>query len=259
MSGGARSSGDPSAKQRFLTELKRLRERCADLERKQDEPIAIVGVACRFPAAVDLDAYWRLLHRGKDAISEVPPERWDVDALFDSDPDAPGKTYARWGGFLEGVDRFDPLFFGISPHEAAGMDPQQRLLLEVSWEAIENAGVPATGLMNSATGVFIGISTNDYQQLQARGGLSQINAYMGTGINSSVASGRIAYLWGLQGPTVSLDTACSSSLVALHLACQSLRGGECDQALAGGGKPDPLAGVHHRFFQGPHALARWPL
>jgi acyl transferase domain-containing protein/acyl carrier protein len=234
MSGGARSSGDPSAKQRFLTELKRLRERCADLERKQDEPIAIVGVACRFPAAVDLDAYWRLLHRGKDAISEVPPERWDVDALFDSDPDAPGKTYARWGGFLEGVDRFDPLFFGISPHEAAGMDPQQRLLLEVSWEAIENAGVPATGLMNSATGVFIGISTNDYQQLQARGGLSQINAYMGTGINSSVASGRIAYLWGLQGPTVSLDTACSSSLVALHLACQSLRGGECDQALAGG-------------------------
>ena len=193
-------------------------------------------MGCRFPGgAVTPEKFWELLHDGVDAISEVPADRWDIDAFYDPDPEAPGKMQTRWGGFLRDVDRFDPQFFGISPREAASMDPQQRLLLEVSWEALEQAGQAPDSLAGSKTGVFVGISANDYVQLQVRAGeMGQLSAYSGTGSALSVAAGRLSYVLGLQGPSLSVDTACSSSLVAVHLACQSLRAGECGLALAGG-------------------------
>ncbi|WP_175728903.1 non-ribosomal peptide synthetase/type I polyketide synthase [Burkholderia ambifaria] len=200
------------------------------------EPIAIVGMSCRFPgAAHDLDAYWRLLNDGVDAISEVPRERWDVDAYYDPDPEAPGRMYCRFGGFLEDVDQFDPAFFRITPREAAAMDPQQRLLLEVSHEALEHAGIPVDSLKGSRTGVFVGITTNDYANLQLRnGGGSGIDGYFFTGNPLNTAAGRISYGLGVQGPSMAIDTACSSSLTAIHTASQNLRSGECDLAIAGG-------------------------
>ncbi|UOB60662.1 amino acid adenylation domain-containing protein [Burkholderia pyrrocinia] len=200
------------------------------------EPIAIVGMSCRFPgAAHDLDAYWRLLNDGVDAISEVPRERWDVDAYYDPDPEAPGRMVCRFGGFLDDVDQFDPAFFRITPREAAAMDPQQRLLLEVSHEALEHAGIPVDSLKGSRTGVFVGITTNDYANLQLRnGGGSGIDGYFFTGNPLNTAAGRISYGLGLQGPSMAIDTACSSSLTAIHTASQNLRSGECDLAIAGG-------------------------
>ncbi|MDR6499786.1 amino acid adenylation domain-containing protein [Burkholderia ambifaria] len=200
------------------------------------EPIAIVGMSCRFPgAAHDLDAYWRLLNDGVDAISEVPRERWDVDAYYDPDPEAPGRMYCRFGGFLDDVDQFDPAFFRITPREAAAMDPQQRLLLEVSHEALEHAGIPVDSLKGSRTGVFVGITTNDYANLQLRnGGGSGIDGYFFTGNPLNTAAGRISYGLGVQGPSMAIDTACSSSLTAIHTASQNLRAGECDLAIAGG-------------------------
>ncbi|MEE8522653.1 MAG: SDR family NAD(P)-dependent oxidoreductase, partial [Thermoanaerobaculia bacterium] len=200
------------------------------------EPIAIVGLGCRFPGgADDPEAFWRLLHEGMDAISEVPRERWDVDAYYDPDPEAPGKMSTRYGGFLDRIDRFDPHFFGIAPREAVSMDPQHRLLLEVSWEALEHAGIAPSGLAATRTGVFVGICGNDYSQLSIRhGDPARLVAYDGTGGALSAAAGRLSYLLGLRGPSLAVDTACSSSLVALHLACQSLHAGECDLALAGG-------------------------
>ncbi|WP_126285906.1 non-ribosomal peptide synthetase/type I polyketide synthase [Burkholderia stagnalis] len=200
------------------------------------EPIAIVGMSCRFPgAAHDLDAYWQLLNDGVDAISEVPRERWDVDAYYDPDPEAPGRMYCRFGGFLDGVDQFDPAFFRITPREAAAMDPQQRLLLEVSHEALEHAGIPVDSLKGSRTGVFVGITTNDYANLQLRnGGDSGIDGYFFTGNPLNTAAGRISYGLGVQGPSMAIDTACSSSLTAIHTASQNLRSGECDLAIAGG-------------------------
>jgi len=199
------------------------------------EPIAVVGLGCRFPGeASDPESFWRLLRDGVDAITEVPPDRWDVDAYYDPDPDAPGKMYTRHGGFVRDIGRFDAPFFGISPREAAGMDPQQRLLLEVGWEALEHAGMAPERLMGSRTGVFVGISSADYAQLHLRRGDPAVDAYFGTGNALSVAAGRLSYILGLQGPSLSVDTACSSSLVAVHLACQSLRSGECGLALAGG-------------------------
>jgi acyl transferase domain-containing protein/aryl carrier-like protein len=205
------------------------------LEQRSSEPIAVTGIGCRFPGgANDSDSFWRLLIEGRDAISQVPPERWDIDALYDADPDAPGKMSTRWGGFLGGVDQFDPEFFGISPREAIGMDPQQRLLLEVVWEALENAAQNPDGLAGSQTGVFVGLCNSDYYLMQFEGGRGILDAYVATGNAHSVASGRISYILGLQGPSVSVDTGCSASLVAVHLACQSLRAGECRMALAGG-------------------------
>ncbi len=205
--------------------------------RRQDssEPIAIVGMACRIPGgANDPRAYWELLREGRSGIREVPRERWSIDDVYDPDPNAPGKMYTRSGGFLEGaeIDKFDAQFFGISPREAISMDPQQRLLLECAWEALEHAGEPALDLVGSRTGVFVGISSNDYGQRQAASAL--VDPYSGTGNAASVAAGRVAYVFGFQGPTLSLDTSCSSSLVSIHLACQSLRSGEADLALAGG-------------------------
>ncbi|WP_269749936.1 type I polyketide synthase [Polyangium fumosum] len=199
-----------------------------------EEPIAIVGIGCRYPGGVkDLDSFWRLLDEGVDAIGEVPKERWDIDAYYDPDPDAPGKMTTRWGGFLDGVDGFDPGFFEISPREAASIDPQQRLLLEVSWEALERAGQTPSRLLGSDTGVYMGICSNEYQTMA----LSQpeaIDAYSLLGTAHSTTVGRLSYWLGLKGPNVPVDTACSSSLVAVHLACQALRAGECSMALAGG-------------------------
>ena len=168
-----------------------------------------------------------------DAITEVPAERFDLHAFYDPDPAAPGKMNTRWGGFLEQVDQFDPHFFGISPREAARMDPQQRLLLEVAWEALEDAGQAAERLAGTQTGVFIGISNNDYGRIQF-GDPHRIDAYAGTGNALSIAANRISYLFDLRGPSMAIDTACSSSLVAVHLACRSLWNGESNLALAGG-------------------------
>jgi acyl transferase domain-containing protein len=235
MSSDRDQTSELSPLKRALFAVKDLRARLDAVERARTEPIAVVGMACRFPGAPDLDSFWRLLDEGIDAIGDVPPDRWDVDAFYDPDPDAPGKTYARQGGFLKDVDRFDAGFFGIAPREVVSMDPQQRVLLEVTWEALENAGVPPTALAGTRTGVFVGMGTNDYAQLTIQNDdPNQIDAYMGTGGASCVAAGRISYILGLHGPTMAIDTACSSSLVAVDLAVQQLRAGRCAVAIAGG-------------------------
>lgn len=197
------------------------------------DPIAVVGIGCRFPGADGPEAYWRLLRDGVDAITEVPWDRWDVDAYYDPKPGTPGKMYTRRGGFLSQVDRFDALFFRIMPKEAVQIDPQQRLLMEVAWEALEYGGLAAANLSGSSTAVFVGISTSDYHDLQINRPSAQ-EAYFGTGNAFSIAANRISYLLDLRGPSEAIDTACSSSLVAVHRACQSLNAGESDLALAGG-------------------------
>jgi acyl transferase domain-containing protein/NADPH:quinone reductase-like Zn-dependent oxidoreductase/NADP-dependent 3-hydroxy acid dehydrogenase YdfG/acyl carrier protein/surfactin synthase thioesterase subunit len=196
------------------------------------EPIAVVGLSCRFPGAPNAEAYWRLLRDGVDAISEVPPERWSIDALYDRDAAAPGKMSTRWGGFLAAVDQFDAAFFGISPREAARMDPQQRLMLELSWEALENARIAPKGLRGSPTGVFFGAMWMEYGRLLAAP--TSISQHTATGLDLSIISGRVSYSLGLRGPSLTVNTACSSSLVAVHLAKQSLLDGESRVALAGG-------------------------
>lgn len=197
------------------------------------EPVAIIGLSCRFPGASNPEAFWQLLRNGADAITEVPSERFDLRTFYDPNRAAPGKMNTRWGGFLKQVDQFDPQFFGISPREAARMDPQQRLLLEVTWEALEDAGQELERLAGTQTGVFIGISTTDYGHMQ----LSDphlSDAYVGTGAAFSIAANRISYLFDFRGPSIAVDTACSSSLVAVHLACRSLQNGESTLAVAGG-------------------------
>jgi acyl transferase domain-containing protein/acyl carrier protein len=225
-----------SASQRVLLALKEAKIRIESYERAKSEPIAIIGMGCRFPGGSDTpEKYWEFLRSGQSGIREIPKDRWDMNALYDSDPDAPGKIYIRHGGFLDRTDQFDPSFFRISPREAESMDPQQRLLLEVSYEALYHAGIEPKKLSGSQTGVFVGIGQNDYSRFQLNfGDLTRINAYDGTGNLFCFASGRLSYTLGLNGPNLTLDTACSSSLVAIHLACQSLRSRECDMALAGG-------------------------
>ncbi|BAY23186.1 beta-ketoacyl synthase [Calothrix sp. NIES-2100] len=196
-------------------------------------PIAIVGIGCRYPGANNPEAFWQLLRNGVDAISEVPQQRWDVNSFYDPNRATPGKMNTRWGGFISEVDQFDAPFFGISPREAESLDPQQRLLLEICWEALENAGKAPSKLAGSNTGVFVGISNFDYSQLLAKQ-VSGLDAYSGTGNAFSIAANRISYLLDLHGPSWAVDTACSSSLVAVHQACQSLRQGECELALAAG-------------------------
>ncbi len=219
--------------QESLAAIERLQGNLEASERAKHVPIAIVGAGCRYPGGVETpEALWELVRDGVDTVAEVPRDRWDVDAYYDPDPSAPGKMLTRKGGFLKQVDRFDAQFFGISPREAAMLDPQQRLLLETAWEALECAGIAPDRLGGSATGVFVGITTGDYGQMM-RGG-EQTDVYSATGSALNAAAGRIAFTLGLQGPCMSVDTACSSSLVALHLACQSLRTGESELALAGG-------------------------
>jgi phthiocerol/phenolphthiocerol synthesis type-I polyketide synthase C len=200
---------------------------------KEGEAIAIVGMGCRFPGANNPESFWKILSNGIDAITEVPSDRWDLQRFYDANPATKGKMNTRWGGFIDQVDLFDPHFFGTSPREATRMDPQQRLLLEVAWEALEDGGQIPEKLAGTRTGVFVGISSSDYTKFQW-GDLSLIDAYAGTGNAHSIAANRLSYLFDFRGPSVAVDTACSSSLVAIHLACQSLRRGESDLALAGG-------------------------
>jgi acyl transferase domain-containing protein len=225
------------ALRRALVALKDLKARVERYERAASEPIAIIGAGCRFPGGANSpEAYWELLRAGRDGIGPVPASRWDHDRYFDPDPDRPATIYTDRGGFLdEPVDQFDATFFGIAPVEARAVDPQQRLLLEVTWEALEHAGIAPDSLAGSSTGVFIGLGTADYSNLQMRAGdPTSIGRYYGTGSALSVAAGRIAYVLGLRGPTLALDTACSSSLVAIALAMQGLRSDTCRMAVVGG-------------------------
>ena len=219
-----------------IVAIRKLKAELQKEKLKKSEPIAVIGMGMRFPGGVkNADDYWNLLENGIDAISDVPKERYDAEALYDEDPNSPGKITVKQGGFVDGVDQFDVSFFDISPIELENVDPQQRFLLEVTHEAFENAGIDVLNLQGSNTGVYIGVANNDYQTKHFRSGdYKLINPYSFTGSTISANAGRISYLMGLQGPCVTMDTACSSSLVSTHLASKALRSGECDIAVAGG-------------------------
>ena len=227
------SGQEASLVKQSLAALRGLQSELDAERRRQSEPIAILGMGCRYPGADSPEALWELVMSGKDAICDVPADRWDVDALYDADLSRPGKLPSRRGGFLRNLDRMDAAFFGISPREAPHVDPRQRLMLEVAWEALEEAAIPPDSLAHSKTGVFVATLTDDYDHLLFND-LRRAEIYSGAGTANSVVANRLSYFFNLHGPSISLDTACSGSLVAIHLACESLRSGESTLALAGG-------------------------
>lgn len=251
---------DMTPLQRAVFALKETQTRLDAIERKQREPIAIVGMACRFPGgAVDSDSFWKMLCDGVDAIGEIPSDRWNVDDFFDPDPAVPGKMNSRWGGFLDRIDEFDNHFFAISDREAIRMDPQQRILLELTWEALEDAGLPPSTLRGTKVGVFVGIAISEYG-MQLSHDYQQSDAYVSSGNSLCIAANRLSFALGVQGPSLALDTACSSSLVALHLACQAIRRGECDGAMVGGSQviltPTGTMNVCKAGFSAPDGRVR---
>jgi len=222
--------------EKSLLEIKRLKKQVAGFQEQSHGSIAIVGASCRLPGSVkNLEDLWNVLEQGKDCISYEGNDRWPWKDIFDSNQDAPGKIYTKAMGLIDEPIKFDADFFGISPREANEIDPQQRLLLEASYLAIENAGYSLQSIKGSKTGVFMGVSSQDYSQLGSRfGELENITPWQGTGVSPSASAGRLSYWYDFTGPSLAIDTACSSSLVALHYACQSLRQGECNAALVGG-------------------------
>ena len=224
-----------SPTKRALLALKTLQAKLDDIEQADREPIAIVGMSCRFPGGADTPAaFWKLLQQKTDAIAPVPPDRWSADLYYSEDPNKYGKAISHQGGFIPHLYDFDAAFFRISPREAVSLDPQQRLALELGWEALEHAAISPEAIASQPIGVFLGISSIDYWQQLLAQSPQAIDAYLATGNTHSVAAGRLSYLLGINGPSLAVDTACSSSLVAVHLACQSLRQQECDMALVGG-------------------------
>ncbi|MEU4710118.1 thioester reductase domain-containing protein [Nocardia salmonicida] len=231
-----RSAEREATLRRALLEVRAAREAADRAVAATAGPIAVVGIGCRFPGGVSsADDLWELLTAGRHGVVETPPDRWDLDRFYDSDPDVPGRTYSRHGGFLDDVKQFDAGLFGISPREAVSIDPQHRLVLEVAWTALEHAGIAPDSLRGTRTGVFVGMGGGDYERLgSAAHGVTSIDAYVATGNAGNFGANRLSYALGLEGPSMVVDTACSSSLVALHLAVQSLRAGECETALVGG-------------------------
>src|SRR5579859_3554132 len=232
----ANSGEHASLLRQALRAVEQMKRKLDVAESRNQQPIAIVGMGCRFPGDVhDAESFWELLRDGREAIKEVPLERWKIDDYYDPDPSRPGKMVTRFGGFLSDIDCFDAAFFGIAPREAAMMDPQQRILLEVTWQALESGCIAPQSLAGSKTGMYLGIASGDYAQMQLHAGdAGLLDVHYASGNSHSIASGRLSYLLGLKGPSLSIDTACSSSLVAIHLACLALRAGECTMAIAGG-------------------------